>query len=36
MKNGRISVDLGDVRFSLTIPKKGKTNGDKKATKAKK
>ena len=31
MKNGRISVNLGDVRFTLTIPKKGKTNGDKTA-----
>ena len=32
MKNGRISVNLGDVRFTLTIPKKGKLNGDKTAT----
>ena len=32
MKNGRISVNLGEVKFTLTIPKKGKTNGEKTAT----
>jgi hypothetical protein len=36
MRKGRISVDLGDVRFTLTIPKRGKNNGDKTTTRTKK
>ena len=32
MKSGKISVDIDDVKLTLTIPKKGKPNGDKTAT----